>query len=360
MSCGKQDHYNGDVGPIGSSVIIGSTDWKEIGTLASSNQIRQAASPVGDIDIPAVGSRCTGFLISADVFLTNHHCITKRSDAVGVTVSFNHQAGVAKASIEKFDCSTFIGNDEELDFALLKCAGSPGLKYGIAQLDGRELSPSESIYVVQQNCDYYSDASCDWTKKYAVGKVVDVADEITHDADTLGGSSGSPVFSLNSHKVVALHHAGLANLGRGRGSENYAVPMSRITDRLERDFASVLGTGGSSGGSRVGNSDGNDSFDVARALSSKVRLSGKVANSVDVDFYSFKLTQAKTVQVQLSFSHASGDLDISLYDSQKRLVAKSEGSSNLESIQKLLASGTYYIKIYGYKGAAGEYSLTIN
>lgn len=44
----------------------------------------------------------------------------------------------------------------------------------------------------------------------------------THDCTTLGGNSGSPVLSLNTGKVVALHFAGAYFL------ENYAVPCSVI------------------------------------------------------------------------------------------------------------------------------------
>lgn len=41
----------------------------------------------------------------------------------------------------------------------------------------------------------------------------------SHDASTLGGSSGSPVIDFQNHRVVALHYAGRY------GTANYAVPL---------------------------------------------------------------------------------------------------------------------------------------
>ena len=68
QSCGnrKQSFSNSDDIVMGS-IIVGSLDWKEITTLSSNSPIFENASFVGDVDLPAVGSRCTGFLISEDV-----------------------------------------------------------------------------------------------------------------------------------------------------------------------------------------------------------------------------------------------------------------------------------------------------
>ena len=46
-------------------------------------------------------------------------------------------------------------------------------------------------------------------KRLAVGNLLAVSDElITHSCSTLGGNSGSPVFSLETGRVVAIHRAG--------------------------------------------------------------------------------------------------------------------------------------------------------
>ncbi len=65
------------------------------------------------------------------------------------------------------------------------------------------------------------------------------------------------------------------------------------------------------------------------------------------------------MSVKMSFSHRAGDLDIKLYNSAGKLVAKSESTSSVESFSKYLRSGTYYIKVYGYRGATGDYKLSL-
>jgi len=366
-SCGKQDQANsGPAALMDSNIIVGDLDWREITDLYSSHPIRQAGKAVGDVDLPAMGSRCTGFLISEDVFMTNHHCIPTPSHARGVTVAFKHEKGVSERNYEKYDCSTFIGNNRELDFALLKCQGQPGAKFGFVTLDSDQKSKNHEIYIVQQNCDYYSNRSCDYTKKFSKGKITAVRDSYTHNADTLGGSSGSPVFSQDSNEVVAIHHAGYGNNGRGRGYENYAVPMSKIVPYILTNFPQVdLGGGSSDGGDTGGSDQGeeedddNDTRAKATKVSTSFSKSKKVDDSTDVDYYKFTIRKSRTMTVKMSFSHRAGDLDLKLYSSAGKLVAKSESTSNVESFAKYLKSGTYYIKVYGYRGATGDYKLSL-
>src|SRR5690606_9835311 len=137
------------------------------------------------------------------------------------------------------------GNDEELDFALLRCEGSPGAQYGTVNLARSAAAAGSDIYVIHQNCDYYNEQDCDPTKKISRGKLVKIRSEdgeYAHNADTLGGSSGSPMFGPN-HEVIAIHHAGAGGWFNGRGYENYAVPMHKIVAKINSKFAGVL-TGG--------------------------------------------------------------------------------------------------------------------
>jgi len=69
-------------------------------------------------------------------------------------------------------------------------------------------------------------------KRLAPGAVMRADDTvIEHDASTLGGNSGSLVFSLETGKAVGLHFAGSYT------TANYAVPSHVVVDRLAR-FAS--------------------------------------------------------------------------------------------------------------------------
>jgi V8-like Glu-specific endopeptidase len=354
FSCGRQEGAIAG-NPIGSSIIVGNVNWKEISSLSMSNRVRLNSNPVGDIEIPAVGSRCTGFLISPSVLMTNQHCIPSSGYAQGVKVSFNHLKGVEKGGREFFICDTFLGNNKKLDFALLECQGRPGDKYGVVQLDNKEMKVEESIYVIQQNCDYYAKRNCDWSKKYSNGKIKKIEEELAHDADTLGGSSGSPVFSWDGHKVVAIHHAGYGNNGMGRGYRNYAVPMRLIIPYLAEHFPN-LGIGGSSGGSK--NSD-NNSMATAFKLKLNSKAKGVISNKSDQDYFTFSLDKRKKVVIKLSLASNSGDLDLYLGDKKGKTLAKSESASKNEKLEGYLKAGTYYVLIKGYRGAKGSYSLGV-
>lgn len=362
-ACGKQG--SGEQGSAtASSIIVGDLGWKEISSLSTSSPIRQAGKSVADIDLPVMGSRCTGFLISENILMTNHHCIPTSSHSRGVTAVFNHVKGVSKSSHTKYDCSTFIGNNSKLDYALLKCKGFPGRTYGFVELDDTQMTRGDEIYIVQQNCDYYSDRDCDYTKKYSLGSISQVADEYTHNADTLGGSSGSPVFDKETNSVIAIHHAGLGNNGMGRGVENYAVPMSKIVPHILTNFPSVdLGEVSDDDDDDDNTQTGdepNDSRSKATTLggSSLASREAEISTSTDVDYYSVKVPTGSKVSVSISFSNSKGDLDLLVLSSTGSTLGKSASTSNIEKVEVSSASGTVYFKVFGYKGAQGSYKLS--
>lgn len=352
FSCGKGKSSADGFSVTQSSIIVGSLDWYEVTELKSSGEMRQASRAVAHLDLPVMGSRCTGFLISDDVLMTNQHCIPSSQYARGVTASFNYEKGVSLGSEERFDCSEFIGNDEELDFALLKCKGQPGAKYGHVDLSESLVAKGSRIYVVQQNCDYYSDRNCAYTKKISHGDVEDSADEITHNADTLGGSSGSPVFSETSHQVIAIHHAGLGNNGQGRGVENYAVPMSRIVPYIKQNFPQVLLSTDSSSAAN------NDTPAGATNLSLNKVLNGSISSSSDVDYFKITLDKTQKIDVKLEIS-TSADLDLYVYNESEKLLAKSESIRSEELISGTASAGTYLILVKGYRGATSKYKLSV-
>ena len=104
ISCGKKDSVlqNG-FEVTQSSIIVGGLDWEEITTLKSQGEERTNSFGVAHVDLPAMGSRCTGFLISSNIVMTNQHCIPSAAYARGVTVSFNVEEGIEKGREERFD-----------------------------------------------------------------------------------------------------------------------------------------------------------------------------------------------------------------------------------------------------------------
>lgn len=350
LACGQENL--GDLKLSSGKVIIGTLKWYEMDNIDRSHPVRELGSFVGKVILPKGPtryneSRCTGFLISENILMTNHHCIPTGLDARDVTVLFTGLDGKQ----EMIDCSTFIGNNQKLDFALLKCIGAPGEVFGVAKLGQDPAKEGDKIFVIQQNCDFYLKGPCDPTQKIALGLVKKVEDEIFHDADTLGGSSGSPVFNLDTKKVVGLHHAGLGANYYGRGEINLAVPMNKITSHLDSFFSVEIGGSASA-------LEPNNSPELAAELEvGETVLEQKIATKSDLDFYKLKVLSEGSVTIQLDLKHQVGDLDLFLLNEEKKVVAQSQGTGDMELINEILKEGDYFVAVVGHKGAMGEYKL---
>lgn len=352
VSCGKKDSaFQNGFEVTQSSIIVGGLDWEEITTLKAQGPEGENSFGVAHVDLPAMGSRCTGFLIAQDIVMTNQHCIPSPTYARGVTVSFNVEEGIEKGREERFDCSEFVGNNKELDFALLRCKGNPGQKYKVLTLSASDIESNDEVYVIQQNCDYYSTRDCYYTKKISFGQGYLKDGGITHDADTLGGSSGSPVFSRFTHEVVGIHHAGLGNNGLGRGVENYAVPMSKIVTYIVASFPGIALNGQSTPVK-------NDTFEGATILSLDKTLKGSISSKEDLDYFKITLSQSQKISIVLDIDGKS-DLDLYVYGEDQSLLAKSESLRTKELIQGTAPAGSYYILVKGYKGAMSGYKLKV-
>jgi len=65
--------------------------------------------------------------------------------------------------------------------------------------------------------------------------------------------------------------------------------------------------------------------------------------------------------VRIDFNHGQGDLDMRLLSASGSALATSQGTSNSEFISMNgRPAGWYFVDVYGYSGAIGNYELTIN
>lgn len=368
VSCGKETPV-GQFSATESSIIVGDINWREITELSDNDPKRVSSRAVIDVQF-ANGGRCSGFLISDKVMMTNEHCIGSASDVVGMKVFIKHEFGVAKTNWAEIKCNKFLGNDAVLDFALVECEGNPGAVHGKVGLDEGMPEVGEEVYVIHQNCDYYTVGSCDWSKKLSEGSVMRIEEDIHYDADTLGGSSGSPVFRELNNKVVAIHHFGHGGGWTGRGESNSAVPMKKIVPVIKQRFPSVLAVSVPTEPSEPTEpttpvmSDDNGTYAKATVLAKALSVKGlSIASTSDVDMYKVSLKAGQVLNFAIKFSHAEGDLDFKVYRESatgvtKTLVKKVESATDDESV-KLRASSTanYYVRVFGYKGAQAKYDL---
>ena len=80
------------------------------------------------------------------------------------------------------------------------------------------------------------------------------------------------------------------------------------------------------------------------------------------DFFEVLASETGDLTFEIAFSHAAGDLDMEVYNSQYILLARSDSVSDLESLTVSGQQGeTYFVRVYGFNGATSpDYSLFVN
>ncbi len=230
FSCSKSNGNKSNcVSP--SAVIVGDLNWQEIQYQEDPNLVHKSKS-VGLLNsvTNGQGNICNGFLISPELFITNYHCVNEQSEQVRILFSDNKEQ-------EMFNCSDFIAGNEEIDYAIVSCSGYPGDKFGFLNLYTGEVATQSFIEVIHHNCDNIAESNCLRTKKLSSGLLSSFYNHhginlLKHDADTLAGSSGAPLFYKDNNSVIGLHAQGVTSMGKG--SANLAVPMSTIVNDLKK------------------------------------------------------------------------------------------------------------------------------
>jgi hypothetical protein len=225
---------------LDEGVIVGELDW--VASTALTGTPKTAAKATGYVSIPQASSRCSGFLIGRDLFMTNHHCIPDAATAFGVTVNFKYETVWDESGVVR--CDEFIGANRTLDYSIVRCQGAPGDTYGFLTLDARTLTTASTLQLFHQQCDFHSDESCAPTKKMSPGRVTSttaMANRISHNADMLGGSSGGALVATNTTNVIAINNAHILNgTVNGRGTTNLGVPMSLIVPDMQARFPQLF------------------------------------------------------------------------------------------------------------------------
>ena len=179
---------------------------------------------------------CTGFLIAADLIMTNHHCMKTQSEAASAQVDFDYdRAGAHPVSV---NVKELVFADADLDFAvhrLKKGANRTPLKLA----DG-SIQEDQTLLIIQHPAGepkQVSQKDC----KVSGASIRGVSKALTdfgHLCDTLGGSSGSPVIDLKLKVVVGLHHLGF--LPTSEKLVNQAVKMGPILKLIRERHPEIL------------------------------------------------------------------------------------------------------------------------
>lgn len=161
--------------------------------------------------------RGTGVMVSPHLFLTNHHVIESDAVAAGGSIQFDYQLGVddlpEPVSEYRLDPSTFFWTCpvDELDVSLVavgpRLTGDRDLAtFGWTALSsaGDKHAEGDFVTVVQHPDGDFKQIALRENRVLGRGSK---GTTLYYSADTLRGSSGSPVFN-DEFDLVALHHAG--------------------------------------------------------------------------------------------------------------------------------------------------------
>lgn len=182
---------------------------------------------------------CTGWRIGArNRMITNHHCFDNSVDAYQAEVWFNYRCvrcgGTDVLRPTKVWGAKVLATNRIYDYTVFTVDRFDLVRrFGYLRLDTRRPERDEELYVPQHPAGQPTKIAGARGEKAGNCEVVDPAydgygahTDVSYYCDTQGGSSGSPVLSRVTDKVVALHHFG--------GCPNSGVRADLVYARIKR------------------------------------------------------------------------------------------------------------------------------
>jgi hypothetical protein len=183
------------------------------------------------------GSSGTGFLTTDNRLVTNHHVLPSPETAATSVIQFNYQQTLEGLSAEAFEVrlvpERLFRTSVADDWTVVAVEGDPAARWGCIELAPHPISRGERVNIIQHPGGGPKQISL------ASSVVVFSGDgRVQYLADTLPGSSGSPVFDARWN-LVALHHSGgwLTEPNAAKGDSYYRNEGIAI-DRLLAGLAS--------------------------------------------------------------------------------------------------------------------------
>ncbi len=164
---------------------------------------------------------CTGWRVGTkNRMLTNNHCFSTSATAYETEVWFNYQCATC-GGFEVFRPTKVWGDkvlatEHILDYTLFTVSDFRSVqKFGHLTLDTARPGKGQELYVPQHPAGEPTRIAGRSGERAGTCAVADPAfdgyaqnSDVSYYCDTEGGSSGSPVLSRKTNKVVALHHFG--------------------------------------------------------------------------------------------------------------------------------------------------------
>ena len=210
----------------GPESIIGTPDFEKMRDLPENSRDYQLGRKVAFLLIPAADGPggtprsfiCTGFLVGPDLLMTNHHCIhddfggQASLESIRVYMDYYQERNVDPTlGGVTAGVTAVLSADALMDYALLRLDKPIGNTYGWLELDTTtRVNSSQHVKIISHNAG----RSKEIVRRNS--QIVDIPAGhplaslpfmFAYLADTLGGSSGGPVFLRDGTGVIGINHS---------------------------------------------------------------------------------------------------------------------------------------------------------
>ena len=172
---------------------------------------------------------------------------------------------------------------------------------------------------------------------------------------TEGGSSGSAIFTNSDRKLFGVLTCGSSACNNTTGADGYGR-WDVAVNTASSNFATLLAAG-SDDPQEPNNSCANAKSVVAGTYSALV------VKRLNEDWYALPVNSGATLTMNMTFTHANGDIDVQLFTACGGAVALDRAANtNNESFTFVnpSASNTVYMRVYLATDTRNEYSFTFS
>lgn len=208
--------------------VNASNDMQPVRDLSDRDIFRRLARPVGRFAFQTTSGAigyCTASLIAEDLIITNHHCIR---DAKVAMLWMGYLRARSRDGVAQYPVRLPpLEADANLDYAILQVEGGPGREWGTVKLAADKLNNRQSLFIIHHPGGFEQHITlgrCNTSDPAVDG------DDVLHHCDTMGGSSGAPIFDIATRNVVGLHYSAVAlrNLNAGKRMERLISASQRL------------------------------------------------------------------------------------------------------------------------------------
>ncbi len=268
------------------------------------------------------------------------------------------QVEVAREHLRGYPASCSARINRENAFADLYDVMTTELGYTRAQVDAEYRTLEDYVF---GELEYETSRTCCWNRStaamYAI--IMSYADQEMADAEAAGMCAAPTVFraETDGYGRWADYAESIGRGGEWRPwEENESCDQRDVpedTIATGRDIAGYCDLNDVAPPPEPPACDpdgGDDSMETATTLDGAT--DAVLCDGDASDWY--RIEGDATVVV--SFEHDEGDIDVKAYDEAGAVIDSSAGTSDQESVT---GTGTFYVQVYGYRGATNQYRIAI-